>query len=41
MENKILHPLMESTLTKKIDQTKFIEINDTVSLLQFSDTLIT
>jgi hypothetical protein len=40
MENKILHPLMESTLTKEIDQTKCIEINDIVSLIQSLDTLL-
>jgi hypothetical protein len=40
MENKILHPLMESTLTKKIGQTKCIEIDDIVSLIQSLDTLL-
>jgi hypothetical protein len=34
MENKILHPLMESALTKEIDQTKCIEIIDIASLIQ-------
>jgi len=32
---------MGSTLTKKIDQTKNIKINDTVSLIQSLDTLLT
>jgi hypothetical protein len=40
MENKILHHLMESTLTKKIDQTKCIKIDDIVSLIQSLDTLL-
>jgi hypothetical protein len=41
MENKALHPLMENTLAKEIDQTKCIEIEDTVSMIQFLDTLLT
>jgi hypothetical protein len=41
MENKTLHPLMESTLAKEIDQAKCIEIDDTISLIQFLDALLT
>jgi hypothetical protein len=41
MKNKILHPLMERTLAKEIDQTKCIEIDDSVSLIQSLDTLLT
>jgi hypothetical protein len=41
MENKILHPLMESTLTKKIDQTKYTKIDNVVSLIRSSDTVLT
>jgi hypothetical protein len=40
MENKILHHLMKSTLTKEIDQTKCIKIDDIVSLIQSLDTLL-
>jgi hypothetical protein len=32
--------LMESTLTKEIDQTKCIKIDDIVSLIQSLDTLL-
>jgi len=41
MEKKILHPLMKSTLTMEIDQTKCTEINDIVSLIWSSDTMLT
>jgi hypothetical protein len=40
MENKILHHLMKSTLTKEFDQTKCIKIDDIVSLIQSLDTLL-
>jgi hypothetical protein len=33
MENKMLHPLMESTLTKEKIQTTNIEMHDFVTLI--------